>query len=367
MAAFSSYSIDQLHQEAVRLLSQLIEIPSLSRQEDRTADLLQAFFEKQGISVIRQGNNVWVKNLHFDPEKPSILLNSHHDTVKPNQGYTKDPHQAIVEDGKLFGLGSNDAGGPLVCLMMSFLHLYDRKGLKYNLLMAATAEEEVSGAGGVSSILSELGEIEVGMVGEPTLMEMAISEKGLMVLDCYAKGQAGHAARDEGENAIYKAMKDIEWFRTYQFPNQSEKLGPVKMSVTVIEAGSQHNVVPDTCHFVVDVRTTDAYTNEETLEHIRQHVSCEVKERSTRLQPSRIDRGHAVVRAAEALGILTFGSPTMSDQALMPFSTVKMGPGDSNRSHTADEFIHIHELKDGIVGYLALLNQLINGTASSEL
>tara|TARA_Y100000310_G_scaffold291855_1_gene320117 strand:+ start:5661 stop:6740 length:1080 start_codon:yes stop_codon:yes gene_type:complete len=359
VAAFSSYSIDQLHQEAIQLLSQLIEIPSLSREEDKTADLLQAFFEKQGVSVNRQGNNVWARNLHFDSSKPTILLNSHHDTVKPNQGYTKNPHKAIIEDGKLFGLGSNDAGGPLVCLIMSFLHLYDREDLKYNLLMAATAEEEVSGAGGVSSILSELGAIEVGIVGEPTLMEMAISEKGLMVLDCYAKGRAGHAARDEGENAIYKAIKDIEWFRTYQFPKQSEKLGPVKMSVTVIEAGSQHNVVPDTCHFVVDVRTTDAYTNEETLAHIREHVSCEVKERSTRLQPSRIDKEHAVVQAAESLGIRTFGSPTMSDQALMPFSTVKMGPGYSNRSHTADEFIFVDELKQGVEGYLKVLEKLI--------
>lgn len=361
MAASFRFSTDQLHKVAIKLLSELIEIPSFSRDEEKTADHLQAFFEEYEVTVERKGNNLWVRNQNFDPDKPTILLNSHHDTVKPNEGYTKNPHEAIIEDEKLYGLGSNDAGGPLVCLIMTFMYFHNHKDLKYNLILAATAEEEISGAGGVRSILRELGEVDFGIVGEPTQMEMAINEKGLMVLDCYAKGKAGHAARDEGENAIYNAMKDIEWFRTYQFPNQSETLGPVKMSVTVIEAGSQHNVVPDTCHFVVDVRTTDAYSNEETLEHIRQHVSCDVKERSTRLQPSRIDKEHELVKAAAELGIDTFGSPTMSDQALMPFATVKIGPGDSNRSHAADEYIYVEELREGILGYLMLLNKLVKG------
>lgn len=362
MAASFRFSTDQLHQEAINLLSQLIEIPSLSREEDKTADHLQAFFEGYEVPVERKGNNIWVRNANYDPEKPTILLNSHHDTVRPNVGYTKNPHQAIVEDGKLFGLGSNDAGGPLVCLIMTFMYFLNQKDLKYNLILAATAEEEISGAGGIRSILRELGEVDFGIVGEPTLMEMAINEKGLMVLDCYAHGQAGHAARDEGQNAIYNAIKDIEWFKAFSFPKESETLGPVKMSVTVIEGGTQHNVVPDTCHFVVDVRTTDAYTNEETLEVIRSNIGCEVKERSTRLQPSRITKDHELVKAAEELGLETFGSPTMSDQALMPFSTVKIGPGDSNRSHTADEFIHVDELREGILGYLMLLNKLIKST-----
>lgn len=358
MAVSFKFSTDQLHVEAVKLLSQLIEIPSISREEDKTADLIQAYFESYEVPVERKGNNIWVKNQDFDPARPTILLNSHHDTVKPNEGYTLDPFQAIEKEGKLHGLGSNDAGGALVCLIMTFLYFYNNRDLKYNLMLAATAEEEISGAGGVRSILREIGDITFGIVGEPTLMDMAINEKGLMVLDCYAKGRAGHAARDEGENAIYKAMKDIEWFRTFAFPKVSDTLGPVKMSVTMIDAGSQHNVVPDTCHFVVDVRSTDAYTNEETLEIIKSNVSCEVKDRSTRLQPSRISNDHEVIKAAEELDIRMFGSPTMSDQALMPFPTVKIGPGDSNRSHTPDEFIYTDELREGIIGYLMLLNKI---------
>ncbi|MEQ8473322.1 MAG: M20 family metallo-hydrolase [Marinoscillum sp.] len=358
MAVSFKFSTDQLHIEAVKLLSQLIEIPSVSREEDKTADLLQAYFEGYEVNVERKGNNIWVKNSGFDPEKPTILLNSHHDTVKPNEGYTNDPFEAIEKEGKLYGLGSNDAGGALVCLIMTFLYFYTNKDLKYNLILAATAEEEISGAGGVRSILREIGDISFGIVGEPTLMDMAINEKGLMVLDCYTRGKAGHAAREEGENAIYKAMKDIEWFRSFAFPKVSETLGPVKMSVTMIDAGSQHNVVPDTCHFVVDVRTTDAYDNEETLNVIRSYVGCEVNERSTRLQPSKITKDHEIVKAAEELDMYMFGSPTMSDQALMPFPTVKIGPGDSDRSHTADEFIYTDELRDGIIGYLMLLNRL---------
>ncbi len=358
MAAQFSYNTDQLHHEAIKLLKGLIEIPSISKEEDKTADLIQAYFEDHGVSTERKGNNIWVRNLHFDPSKDTILLNSHHDTVKPNASYTNEPFSPDELDGKLYGLGSNDAGASLVSLIMTFLYFYTQSGLKYNIILAATAEEEISGQGGINSILEDLGEISFGIVGEPTLMEMAVHEKGLMVLDCYNEGEAGHAARDEGNNAIYKAMKDIEWFRTFEFPKESETLGPIKMSVTVINAGTQHNVVPDQCHFVVDVRTTDAYSNEETLELIRKHVGARVEERSTRLQPSRITEDHELVKAALALDTTLFGSPTMSDQALMPFPTAKMGPGDSNRSHMADEYVFIDEIREGVMGYLMLLNKL---------
>ena len=345
--------------QAISLLKQLIETPSLSREEDRTADLIVSFLKERGVETERLGNNVWARNKHFDPQKPSILLNSHHDTVKPNSGYTKDPFKAIVEVRKLYGLGSNDAGGCLVSLMAAFLHFYKQENLGYNLILAASAEEEISGKNGMEKLISELPEIDFAIVGEPTQMQMAIAEKGLMVLDCVAHGKSGHAARNEGENALYKAIKDIEWFRTFEFPRSSEALGPVKMSVTVIEAGKQHNMVPDRCHFVVDVRTTNAYSNEETLAIIREHVACEVTPRSTRLNPSGIPVEHPVVQAGMALGRKTYGSPTLSDQALMPFVSLKMGPGDSARSHTADEFIYLAEIEEGIELYINLLDKIL--------
>ena len=345
--------------QAISLLKQLIETPSLSREEDRTADLIVSFLKERGVETERLGNNIWARNKHFDPQKPSILLNSHHDTVKPNSGYTKDPFKAIVEVGKLYGLGSNDAGGCLVSLMATFLHFYEQENLGYNLILAASAEEEISGKGGMEKLIPELPTIDFAIVGEPTQMQMAVAEKGLMVLDCVAHGKSGHAARNEGENALYKAIKDIEWFRTFGFEKSSEALGPVKMSVTVIEAGKQHNVVPDRCHFVVDVRTTDAYSNEETLAIIREHVACEVTPRSTRLNPSGITVEHPVVQAGMALGRKTYGSPTLSDQALMPFVSLKMGPGDSARSHTADEFIYLAEIEEGIELYINLLEKIL--------
>ncbi|WP_258104390.1 M20 family metallo-hydrolase [Marinoscillum sp. MHG1-6] len=359
MALSFRRNIENIHAEAIKVLSSLIETPSLSKEEDETAALIESYLESNGVETFRSNNNVWARNLHFDPEKPTILLNSHHDTVKPNQGYIKDPYKAIILGDKLYGLGSNDAGGALVSLMFAFLYLYDQENLHYNLVFAATAEEEISGRLGVASILSEIGEIAFGIVGEPTEMNMAIAEKGLMVLDCYAPGKSGHAAREEGENAIYNAIKDIEWFRNFNFPKESEYLGPVKMSVTMIEAGYQHNVVPDECHFVVDIRGTDAYSNDEMLEIIRANVLSEVKERSTRLQPSFITKDHPLIKAAEALDIEFFGSPTLSDQALMPFPTVKIGPGLSQRSHTADEYIFVDEIREGVTGYLALLNKII--------
>lgn len=352
----------ELHNKAIKLLKDLIETPSLSKEEGKTAALIFDCLQSNGASPERNGNNIWAKNLHFDSAKPTILLNSHHDTVKPNAGYTKNPFQAITESGKLFGLGSNDAGGCLVSLLSTFLYFHGKSGLNYNLVLAATAEEEISGKGGIESLIPSLPAIDFAIVGEPTLMNLAIAEKGLMVLDCKVAGQAGHAAREEGENAIYNALKDIEWFRNYAFDKVSDALGPVKMSVTVIEAGKQHNVVPDECRFVVDVRTTDAYSNEETLEVIRAHVNCQVSARSTRLNPSGIEKSHPIVKAGLDLGRTTYGSPTLSDQALMPFSSVKIGPGDSARSHTADEFIYIEEIKEGIDIYVSLLHKLlVNG------
>ncbi len=351
--------ISQLYYQAVTLLQQLIATPSFSREESATGDIIEQFLKEQGVKTQRHINNIWAYNLHSDANKPTILLNSHHDTVKPNTGYTRDPFEAKIDDGKLYGLGSNDAGGALVSLIATFLYFYERTDLKYNLCLAATAEEEVSGHNGIELIIPQLGNLDFAIVGEPTLMHLAIAERGLMVLDCTAHGQAGHAAREEGDNAIYKAMKDMEWFRTYQFPKVSELFGVVKMSVTIINAGSQHNVVPATCTFTVDVRVTDAYRNEEVLEHIKQHVTCDVKARSTRLKPSSIAKDHPIVRSGLALGRTTYGSPTTSDQSLLDITSVKIGPGDSARSHSADEFIYVDEIKEGIELYVEMLEPLV--------
>jgi acetylornithine deacetylase/succinyl-diaminopimelate desuccinylase-like protein len=350
---------NDLHSSVLELLRRLIATPSFSREEEGTATLIQQFLESNAIPVNRSGNNVWAVNRHFDPSKPSILLNSHHDTVKPNPQYKRDPFQPEVVEGKLFGLGSNDAGGPLVSLIATFLHYYESRNLKYNLVLAATAEEEISGSGGIESIWSSLPKIEFAIVGEPTLCQMATAEKGLMVLDCTAHGRAGHAAREEGINAIYEALKDIEWFRTYRFPNISKTLGPIKMTVSIINAGKQHNVVPAECHFTVDVRVTDSYTLEELLEIIKSNVKSEVKPRSLRMRPSGIPDDHPLVKAAISLGIEKYGSPTTSDQALIPVPSVKMGPGDSARSHTADEFIYVEEISNGIGVYIRVLDEII--------
>jgi acetylornithine deacetylase len=348
--------MENLKNEVINLLKQLISIESFSKEEDKTAELIEQFFTQKGIKTNRLLNNIWVKNKFFDKSKPTILLNSHHDTVKPNKQYTRDPFSPDIEDGILYGLGSNDAGGPLISLAACFLHFYDNPNLNFNLIYAATAEEEISGNNGVEILLPELGEIYFGIVGEPTKMDIAIAEKGLFVIDCIAHGKSGHAAREEGENAIYKALKDIEWFQNYEFQNESEMLGKVKMTVSIINAGSQHNVVPGKCEFTVDIRTTDKYNNLEVLEIIKQNVSCEVIPRSTRLNPSYVSVEHPLVQAGIEIGRETYASPTTSDQALMPFNTFKMGPGDSARSHTADEFIHISEIEDGIDLYIQLLN-----------
>jgi len=348
-------NIEALTADSIELLKKLIATPSFSREEDGTAALLCAFLSEKGVAFERKDNNVWAYNRHFDPEKRTVLLNSHHDTVKPNPGYTRDPFLPTVEDGKLYGLGSNDAGGCLVSLLAAFRYYHADENLPYNLCFLASAEEEVSGRNGVESVVGQLKNIAFAIVGEPTLLNIAVAEKGLMVLDCEAHGIPGHAAREEGENAIYKAMADIEWFRTFRFPRVSEHLGPVKMAVTLVQAGTQHNVVPASCTFVVDVRTTDAYTNQEVLDIIRQQVSCEVKARSTRLNPSTIPMDHPAVRAGLALGAKPYGSPTMSDQALIPHPSLKVGPGDSARSHTADEFIYLKEIADGVRFYIGLL------------
>lgn len=349
-----------LQTDALELLKKLIATPSFSREEDRTSAVLEEFFQERDIPVNRHLYNVWAVNKHFDSSKPTLLLNSHHDTVKPNSQYSRDPFTPSIEDGKLYGLGSNDAGGCLVSLIATFLYYYDQKGLKYNLIIAASAEEEISGTNGIEVLLKQLGPVDCAIVGEPTQMQMAVAERGLMVLDCMATGKAGHAARKEGDNAIYKAIMDIDWFRSYQFSKVSDLLGPVNMDVTVIETENKaHNVVPAQCKFVVDVRVNENYTFEEILEEIRKHIQSEAKPRSFRLRSTSISLDHPLVKAGLALRRTYYGSPTTSDKALMFFPSLKMGPGDSARSHTANEYIYISEINEGIELYIQLLNQLV--------
>jgi acetylornithine deacetylase len=349
----------KLFDDSVDLLRKLISISSLSKEEQQTATVIEQFLQDRGVKTHRTVNNVWAYNEYFDSKKPTILLNSHHDTVKPNPGYSNDPLAADIIDGKLFGLGSNDAGGCLVSLIAAFLHFHGQENLKYNLCLAATAEEEISGKNGIELVIPEFGLLEFAIVGEPTLMDLAIAERGLMVLDCVSQGKAGHAARQEGDNAIYNAITDIEWFRTYEFAKKSSLFGPIKMSVTVIEAGSQHNVVPAVCKFTVDVRVTDAYRNEEVLKIIRQNVNCEVTPRSTRLKSSSISEDHPIVKAGISLGRKTYGSPTTSDQALLDIPSLKIGPGDSARSHMANEFIYVDEIEQGIDFYIQLIGKIV--------
>lgn len=354
-----THAIKHLPEEALTLLRSLIATPSFSREEDRTAGLIEAFLQQHGVPAQRKKNNIWARNRHFDPQKPVVLLNSHHDTVRPGQGYTRDPFSPDIVDGKLYGLGSTDAGAALSCLLATFLYFYDNPHLPFNLICAATAEEEISGKDGVELILPELGKIDCAIVGEPTRMQLAIAEKGLLVLDGLATGRPGHAAREEGENALYKALDDIAWIRNHRFERESELLGPVKMSVTVIHAGTQHNVVPDRCTYTVDVRVNECYTLEEIVSEMQRHVQSELRPRSLRLRSSIIPPEHPLVQAGLALGRTCYGSPTTSDKALMPFPALKIGPGDSARSHTADEFIYLSELEEGIELYINLLNHFL--------
>jgi acetylornithine deacetylase len=352
------YDLQAATSEAIALLKQLISTPSLSRQEDDTAKLLFGFLTQKGFKPERKGNNVWVQSI-LSETLPTILLNSHHDTVKPAQSWSLDPFAPVEKDGKLYGLGSNDAGASLVSLLFTFIHFSQQTDRPYNLIFAATAEEEVTGTGGIESILPELGKIDLVIVGEPTQMQMAVAEKGLMVLDCKAKGKTGHAAREEGINAIYQAIEDINWFRTYKFKQKSNLLGHVKLTITLINAGTQHNVVPDECSYVVDVRTNEFYSNNQALEIIRSHAKhSEVVARSTRLNSSSIPLDHPLVKRGQDLGLTYFGSPTSSDQTVIPYTSVKIGPGDSARSHTADEFIYPEEIEKGIETYIDLLNDL---------
>ena len=353
----------ELTMKAIELLKRLISTPSLSKEEDKTAGLIIDFLTNQGVEVPhRHLNNVWAVNKHFDKAKKTLMLNSHHDTVKPNNGYSRPPFEAQVEEGKLFGLGSNDAGGSLVSLIATFIHFYNEPNLDYNLLLACSSEEEISGENGIVALMPQVPQPSVAIVGEPTLMDMAIAEKGLMVLQCTAKGIAGHAARNVGENAIYKAIKDIEWIQSYQFPKQSEMLGPVKMTTTIINAGSQHNVIPDRCHFTIDVRTTDAYSNQKTLDIIEANMMSEINPKSLRLNPSSIKLEHPLVQAGIQLGMKPYGSPTLSDQSLISIPSLKLGPGDSQRSHSPDEFICLEEIEDGVEKYIKLLGQFLNST-----
>jgi len=344
--------------DSLDLLKQIIAIPSFSKHEDILSDFFFDYIKTKGFSAQRKGNNIWIHNKFFSSELPTILLNSHIDTVKPNNAWTIDPFVSVIKDDKLYGLGSNDAGASLVCLFSVFQFFYDKKDLAFNLIFSATAEEEISGEHGIQSILPDLGNINVGIIGEPTNMKMAVAEKGLIVLDCYSYGKSSHAAHTQQDNAILNCLEDLQWFKNYMFKKESSLLGNTRASVTLINAGTQHNVVPDICHFVVDVRVNDKYTNQEIVDIIKDSVKSEVVERSLRLNSSSISLDNLLVIKGKNLGLDLFGSHTLSDQALLKFPTIKIGPGDSLRSHTTDEYIYIEEIEQGIQTYINLLNGL---------
>lgn len=352
--------IEQLTTKAIHLLKQLIEAPSFSTEETHTAILIEDWFYHHEIPFKRTKNNIWAVNKYFDTTKPTLLLNSHHDTVKPNKAYTKDPFKAIIEGNKLYGLGSNDAGGCLVSLLAAFTYFYDTKNLNYNLVMVASAEEENSGENGLNSMLKIIPEIDVAIVGEPTLMNLAIAEKGLVVFDAKVKGTASHAAHPNTDNAIYNTITTLKWFKDYEFKKTSPVLGDVKMTVTQINAGQQHNAVPSEVDLVIDVRVNDTYTNQEIAEILIKESPCSsITARSLRLNSSSIPIDHPIVKAGIALGRETYGSPTLSDQAVLTCPSLKLGPGDSKRSHTADEFIYISEIEAGITIYINLLKNVL--------
>ncbi|WMI69554.1 M20 family metallo-hydrolase [Mangrovimonas sp. YM274] len=352
--------IQELTQHAINLLKQLIATPSFSSEEDQTAGHIENWFKGHDIPYKRYNNNVWSINKYFDESKPTLLLNSHHDTVKPNNGYTKNPFEAIVEDGKLFGLGSNDAGGCLVSLLATFTYFYAKEDLKYNLVIVASAEEESSGPNGLNSMLEFIPEVDVAIVGEPTLMNLAIAEKGLVVFDAVVKGTPSHAAHPNDDNAIYNTIKVLEWFQKFQFEKVSETLGEVKLTVSQINGGKQHNAIPANVDLVVDVRVNDQYTNQEVADILMKEAPCDsIVPRSLRLNSSSIPVEHPLVKAGIALGRETYGSPTLSDQAVLSCPSLKLGPGDSTRSHSADEFIYLHEIEEGIKIYIELLNNVL--------
>ena len=351
--------IKTLQNDAIDLLRRLIQTQSFSTEEDNTAAIIHTWLTDRGVETKRYKNNIWATNQFFDPAKPSILLNSHHDTVKPHKGYTNDPYEPRIDGDILYGLGSNDAGGALVSLLSLFVHYYGQPNLKYNVVMAATAEEEIFGDYGLKCMIEKLPPIDFAIVGEPTEMQLAIAEKGLLVLDVTAQGVGGHAAHTNTVNAIHNAISDIEWFRTYQFEKTSDTLANVKMSVTQIQAGSQHNVVPAACHFVVDIRVNDCYTNKEVYDQVCKHVTSQVKARSFKHNSSSISADHPVVKAGKKLGRTTYGSPTASDQVHLSVPSLKLGPGKSTRSHTANEFILISEIHEGIELYINILKEIL--------
>lgn len=352
--------ITELTKEAIKLLKNLIETQSFSSEEDHTATLLMNWFERYDIEYKRTLNNVWAVHPEYDSSKPTLLLNSHHDTVKPNKGYTRDPFKAIVEDGKLYGLGSNDAGGCLVSMVATFTYFYKQKDLKYNLVFVGSAEEESSGPNGLNSMLRIIPKIDVAIVGEPTLMNLAIAEKGLVVFDAKVKGRPSHAAHPNQNNAIYNTIEVLKWFQEYNFEKESQVLGKVKMTVTQINAGKQHNAIPAEVDLVIDVRVNDKYTNQEIADILKKESPCsEIIPRSLGLNSSSIPLDHELVLAGLDLGRETYGSPTLSDQAALSCPSLKLGPGDSTRSHTADEYIYLNEIEEGISLYIQLLERIL--------
>ena len=352
-------SIEKITIEAIELLKKLIQTPSFSSEEDKTALLIEAWFIENEIPFERNNNNIWAYNLHFDKSKPTLLLNSHHDTVNPNQGYTIDPFSAIVEGDKLFGLGSNDAGGCLVSLIAAFTNLHKAENLSHNIVIVASAEEESSGQNGLNSVLKFLPELDCAIVGEPTQMQLAIAEKGLVVLDVQVLGTASHAAHVNLDNPIMKTIGILEWFKNYQFDKVSQVLGPVKATVTQINAGKQHNVVPSECNLVVDIRVNEKYTNQEIVDIINQNIDAVVQPRSLNLKASSIPENHGLVQAGIALGRTTYGSPTLSDQSVLECQSLKLGPGNSLRSHTSNEFIYLSEIEEGIEIYIKILSAFL--------
>ena len=348
-----------LTQKAIDLLKELISIQSFSSEEDKTADAIENWFKSFDIPFKRHINNVYAVNKYFDESKPTLLLNSHHDTVKPNSAYTRDPFNPHIEDGKLYGLGSNDAGGPLVSLIATFTHFYAEENLNHNILMVASMEEETAGPNSLRGLLEILPKIDVAIVGEPTLLDLAIAEKGLIVFDAVIKGTPSHAAHPNDDNSIYNTIEVLEWFKNYKFDKVSEALGEVKMTVTQIKAGTQHNVVPAKVELVIDVRVNDKYTNAEIAELLKKEAPCELKERSLRLNSSAISKDHPLIKSGIALGRKTYGSPTLSDQAALSCQSLKLGPGDSTRSHSADEYIYVKEIEDGIDLYIKILDGFI--------
>lgn len=352
-------TIENITKEAIELLKKLIQTPSFSSEEEGTALLIEAWFTNNKIPFERNNNNIWAYNLNFDKSKPTLLLNSHHDTVKPNEGYTIDPFSAIVEGDQLFGLGSNDAGGCLVSLLAAFTHLYESENLSHNIVMVASAEEESSGQNGLNSVLKFLPEIDCAIVGEPTKMQLAIAEKGLVVLDVQVLGTASHAAHENLNNPIMNTIAILNWFKEYKFDKISEVLGPVKATVTQINAGEQHNVVPSECNLVVDIRVNEKYTNEEIVAIVEQNIDAVIKPRSLNLKSSSISQDHKLVQAGIALGRTTYGSPTLSDQSVLNCQSLKLGPGNSIRSHTSNEFIYLSEIEEGIDLYIKILNSFL--------